>query len=304
METILGLLFTLLWSSAAIAIKFGLNSTTPLALASIRFILAGTLMMIFVYGISRKYPMPTRKQFGPLIVLGLLNTTIYIGATLWALNYVSAGLFNLFVAANPFLVAFLSYIWLKRKISIKEWTGMGVAAAGLFIAVWPTLASAEGRLIGFLLLGVGMASMALGSVYFKKADLQLPGIVINAWQLSIGGAVSVPLAYFIEKDRFFLNVDAYLIGSMIWLVFVISIGSMLLWFYMLKRDAVKANNWLFMTPIFGYMLAAVLLHEKITSFDMVATMFVVTGLFLSGNIQLSPQKLLQARFQQGSLSRK
>ncbi|WP_182914255.1 DMT family transporter [Paenibacillus sp. 1011MAR3C5] len=304
METILGLLFSLLWSTAAIAIKFGLHSTTPLALASIRFILAGTLMMIFVYGMNRKYPWPSRKQFGPLIGLGLLNTTLYIGATLWALNYVSAGLFNLFVAANPFLVAFLSYMWLKRKISIKEWTGMGVAATGLFIAVWPALTSAEGKLIGFLLLGVGMASMALGSVYFKKADLQLPGIVINTWQLSIGGAVSIPLAYWIEKDRFFLNLDVNLIGSMIWLVFVISIGSMLLWFYMLKRDAVKANNWLFMTPIFGYMLAAILLHEKITAFDMVATMFVVTGLFLSGNIRLRPQRLLQAGLQQGSLTRK
>ncbi|REK75060.1 DMT family transporter [Paenibacillus paeoniae] len=304
METVLGLLFSLLWSSASIAIKFGLQSTTPLALASIRFILAGTLMLIFVYGISRKYPWPSRKEFGPLIVLGLLNTTIYIGATLWALNYVSAGLFNLFVAVNPFLVAFLSYIWLKRSISIKEWIGMGVAAFGLLIAVWPALASAEGKLIGFLLIGIGMTSMALGSVYFKKANLQLPGIVINTWQLSIGGAVSVPLAYFIEKDQFFLKLDLNLAGSLLWLVLVISIGSMLLWFYMLKRDAVKANNWLFMTPIFGYMLAAVLLHEKITAFDIVATMFVVTGLFMSGNIQLNPMKLFQTGIRQGSLSRK
>jgi drug/metabolite transporter (DMT)-like permease len=47
---------------------------------------------------------------------------------------------------------------------------------------------------------------------------------------------------------------------------------------------VKANNWLFMTPVFGYLLAAVFLHEAITMFDIAATGFVIAGLLLSGNI--------------------
>ncbi|WP_028559940.1 DMT family transporter [Paenibacillus pinihumi] len=300
METVLGLLFTLLWSSAAIAIKFGLHSTTPLVLATIRFMIAGSLLLIFVYGISRKYPLPKRGDWGPLLVLGLLNTTIYIGATLWALKYVSAGLFNLFVTTNPFLVAFLSYIWLKRRISVQEWAGMAVAAAGLLIATWPSLAGAEGKVSGFIVLGLGMAAMALGSVYFKKVNLQLPGIVINTWQLLIGGIVSIPVAYMLEKDTFFMHVDRYLVGSLIWLIFVISIGTMLLWFYLLKRDAVKANNWLFMTPIFGYLLAAVFLNETITVFDIVATLFVVTGLLLSGNIHIHPLRQFQVRFRDRS----
>ncbi|MFC3746896.1 DMT family transporter [Paenibacillus sp. GCM10012306] len=286
MSTTLGLLFTFLWSSAAIATKFGLDSTTPLALATFRFLSAGLLLFLYVYGLNRKFSWPKPRQWLPLIVLGLLNTTIYLGATFWALTYVSAGLFNLFVATNPFLVAFLSYLWLKRGISIKEWLGMLVAACGLLIATWPSIAGGEASISGLIILGIGMLSMAVGSVYFKKINLDLPSIVINTWQLCIGGIVALPIAYFLEKDIFFLKPDMHLLGSLLWLVFVISIGTMLLWFYLLKQDPVRANNWLFMTPIFGFILAAVVLHEQVTSFDIVATVVVVIGLFLSGNIKL------------------
>jgi len=286
MKIALGLLFTLLWSSAAIAIKLGLHSTTPLLLANIRFMLAGALLFIYVYVIKKSYRWPRREEWRPLIILGILNTTLYLGATSLALDKVPAGLFNLFVTANPFLVAFLSSVWINRKIAGKEWIGMIVAAIGLLIATWPTLMGSEFQTAGIIIVAAGMTAMAVGSVYFKKAKLALPGIVINTWQLVIGAVLSLPATYFIERDKIVLHFDYYLLGSLFWLVFVISIATMLLWFYLLKQDAVKANNWLFMTPIFGYILSAAILNEPITNYDKIATVFVIAGLLISGNIAL------------------
>jgi len=305
METVLGLFFTLLWSSAAIATKFGLHSTTPLVLATTRFLIAGGLLFLYVYLLNKKYPWPRPQEWIPLIFLGLLNTTIYLGATFWALNYVSAGLFNLLVTTNPFVVAFLSSIWLKRKVYLQEWIGMVVAACGLLIGIWPSITTGEANLYGLIILGLGMLSMAIGSVYFKKINLDLPGIVINTWQVSIGGALLIPITYLLEKENFFIKLDYYFLGSLIWLVFFISIGTMLLWFYLLKLDTVKANNWLFMTPIFGYILAAIFLNESITMFDITATVFVVLGLLLSGNIASLPIKKIHHRIRSVSyVSRK
>ncbi|CAH2713841.1 hypothetical protein BACCIP111895_00995 [Neobacillus rhizosphaerae] len=290
MKTVLGLFFTLLWSSAAIATKFGLNSTTPLVLATTRFLIAGVLLFLYVYLFHKKYPWPKTQEWRPLIILGLLNTTIYLGATFWALKYVSAGLFNLFVTTNPFVVAILSNIWLKRKVSLKEWIGMIVGGMGLVIATCPSFTSNEVKLFGLVILGIGMVSMAIGSVYFNKVNLNLPSIVINTWQVSIGGVVLIPITYILEKDHYFLILDFNLFVSLIWLVFIISIGSMLLWFYLLKQDTVRANNWLFMTPIFGYVLAVILLNESITMFNITATVFVVAGLLISGNIAIRPKR--------------
>lgn len=296
MKTVIGIFFTMLWSSAAIATKIGLNSTTPLLLATSRFIIAGGLLFLYIYFFHQKYPWPKLNEWRSLFLLGLLNTTIYLGATFWALNHVSAGLFNLFVTTNPFLVAILSWILLKRKVLFMEWIGMTVAAFGLLIATWPTITGGEVHVYGLIILGVGMASMAVGSVYFKKVDLKLPSIVINTWQMTIGGIILIPITFILEKDSYFIKLDLNLVGSLSWLVFVISIGTMLLWFYLLKQDTVKANNWLFLTPIFGYVFANVFLDESVTIFDSVATIFVVIGLLLSGNIAIHPVIKLFNRF--------
>jgi drug/metabolite transporter (DMT)-like permease len=158
----------------------------------------------------------------------------------------------------------------------------------MLIATWPSFTSNEVKLSGLVILGIGMVSMAIGSVYFSKVDLNLPNIVINIWQVSIGGVVLIPITYILEKDHYFLILDINLFVSLIWLVFMISIGSMLLWFFLLKQDTVRANNWLFMTPIFGYVLADIFLNESITMFNITATVFVVIGLLISGNIAIRP----------------
>ncbi|MEB3100795.1 DMT family transporter [Ferviditalea candida] len=282
---LLRLLFVMLWASAAIAAKLGLYSSPPLTLATIRFIAAGMILFAFVYVLNRRYAWPSRAEWIPLILLGLLNTTIYLGLSFWAFTTVSAGIFNLFVTVNPFIVALLSHIFLHRKILGREWTGMGLSAIGLSIATFPSLMESSATLPGLAAVAIGMIAMASGSVYFKKKDLQLPGIVINTWQVLLGGILLMPFTVWFEFDQG-VRLDMYFWGSLIWLVAAVSIGAMLLWFRLLKQDPVKANNWLFATPIMGYLLAAIFLHETITPFDGIGTVLVIIGLISSGNVTL------------------
>lgn len=285
---LLGLFFTFLWSSASIATKIGLRSTTPLTFITIRFLIAGGLLMGYTYLLNKgQYRLPRLKEWWPLILLGLMNTTVYLGATTWAMTYTTAGLVNLFVTVNPFLVAFLSYFILERKILIREWIGMLCGAAGIFIAIYPELIHSNFGMVSIIVLGLGMFSMAMGSVYFKKVHLQMPNSILNAWQLIIGGFVLLPIAYLFERKSFFIDYNFELFGSLFWLIFVLSIGAMLLWFYLLSKDPVAANNWLFLTPVFGYILSALILKEPVTLFDLTGTLFVIVGLFISGNIKFS-----------------
>ncbi|MBZ5753897.1 MULTISPECIES: EamA family transporter [Metabacillus] len=58
---LLGILFTILWTSGAVSVKFGLLSSPPLTMGTIRFILAGSLLMLYIYGFRRgKYPLPQK----------------------------------------------------------------------------------------------------------------------------------------------------------------------------------------------------------------------------------------------------
>ncbi|MED4241110.1 DMT family transporter [Priestia megaterium] len=284
---VFGILFTILWASGAVSVKFGLLSAPPLIMGTIRFLLAGILLLSYIYLFRKgKYRIPKKHEWKPLILLGLFNTSLYLGCGFWALRTVSSGFFNLAVVVNPFLVALLSSFFMNRFIQKKEWMGMCVSAIGLVIATYPLLQEGHATFSGIILLLIGMISMAIGSVYFQKQKLQLPSLVINAWQVLFGGVILIIPSILLELDEPFVF-DVNLIIYLVWSVLGISIFAMILWFYLLKQDAIKANIWLFLTPIAGYLLASILLGEEVTIYDVIASLCVFAGLYLSGNLRIN-----------------
>lgn len=284
MEILIGIIFSVLWASGAIATKIGLLSSSPLMFATTRLISAGIIMFVFSYFI-KSYRWPKGKEWRQLIVLGILNTTLYVGCCFLSLKLVSSSLFNLFITVNPFVVALLSSIFLSRKVTKKEWLGMFISALGLLIAVYPYLKDTHATLSGVIILAVGMLSMGIGSVCFTKYDMKVDRIVINTWQIIFGSVFAVPLSFLLDNDPY-INLDMNFAIGLFWQVVMTSIVSMLLWFYLLKKDPIKANNYLFLTPIFGYLLAWLILKEDITSFHFVGAIFVIGGLLFSGTMNI------------------
>ena len=286
----LGLLFTVLYASGAVAMKFGLQSAPPLTLATMRFIIAGILLLIYIYVLQRgKYRMPNKREFWILFWLGLLNTSLFLGLGLIALQSISSSIFNLFVPVNALLYALLAFLFLGQKIRLKEWGGIVISFAGLFIASYPSLVGSHATIGGILLLAVAIMSMAIGSLIYKKMDLQLPSIVINTWQVVFGGLILVIPALLLEAGQP-IKMDMNIIGYLLWSVFALSIFNLSLWFYLLKKDAITANNWLLLNPVAGYILGAILLGEPITQLSVIGAVLVLFGLYLSGNFSIKPTK--------------
>ncbi|WP_053958890.1 DMT family transporter [Sulfobacillus thermosulfidooxidans] len=285
METFLALLYTFLWSSASVATKFGLKSGPPLMLAAIRFSLAG-LILLAVNGLLHRGVWPKREQMGALAMIGFLNTTLYLGASFMALQVVPAGLFNLFVAVNPFFVLILEFTWLKKTIRRTQWWGFIVAVLGLGIGSWQALTHVHTPLWGLILVIGGQMAMALGSIYFHHVGIPGSTIIINIWQLIWGAIFLWPIALLVSFSKpIKWNGDWW--GSLLWLVGAVSIGAMLLWFRLLRQGAAKASMWLLLTPIIGYVLGFLILHEALTFYDMIASILVMFGLFLANRRVLS-----------------
>ncbi|RUL55613.1 DMT family transporter [Lysinibacillus antri] len=292
---LLGLLFTILYASGAIAMKFGLQSAPPLTLATLRFVIAGIILLTYLYVFQKgKYAVPNKRELWILFWLGLLNTSLFLGLGLIALQTVSSGIFNLFVPANALLFALLAFMFLGQTIRLKEWGGMIISFIGLFIASYPSLVGSHATFGGILLLFCAIISMALGSLIFKKTKISLPPLVINTWQVVFGGLILIIPSIILESGQS-ITVDLHLIGYLLWSVFALSIFNLSLWFYLLKKDAIIANNWLLLNPVAGYLLAAPLLGEPITKFAVIGTVFVLFGLYMSGNFRIkSPVEMVSS----------
>lgn len=285
MDTAIGLLFAFFWASGPIAAKVGFKGSPPLTILDARFFLAAAIMLTFNYGIQRGNPLPKRGDWKHIIILALTNSTIYLGLGWLSLREISAGIFNLFITFNPFLVAMFSSVWLGRKVTQREWLGMVVSASGLVIATAPSLAESHASVGGVVMAIVAVVTYAFGSVYFKWAKVELGGRLLNGWQIGIGGLILLPFAVALNGPTL-PTVTPNLVVGLSWSVIAISIIGLALWFYLLKKDPVRANMWMFLTPVFGYLQAAVVLGEPIHVTDVIGTVFVLLGLVVSGTIEI------------------
>jgi probable blue pigment (indigoidine) exporter len=281
MEIIEGLLFSIFWASATVATKFAVHSVDPFLLTLIRFVLVALVLQTFTFLFQKKTNrLPNKQEFIQLTILGVLNVTIYMSGYLIAIKTVSAGLISLFSASNPLILVLLSAFVLKKKLSTHQWVGISMAFTGLILAAVPNLKGSHATLWGLIAFVLGITSLSFGSIYFSKSSIKLSKMAVNTWQITIGGLLFIPIVW-MNSGGNYLHADLNFYLSLAWLVIPVTIIAYALWLKLLEADPVKAGLWLFLTPALGYLLAVLIMHERLTAYGVCGALLVVGGLLYS-----------------------
>lgn len=277
---IAGTLFAVLWASASTATKIGLTEAQPLVIAETRFLLASVIMLFIAHGILRQR-LPMGSEWKQLAIYGLLNISIYLGLYVVAMQSITAGIGALAVASNPVFISFLSIFFLRKKISLSIILSIIVCTLGVVCASWPLLKAATVSTQGLLVLLLSMLSYSVAAIYFSSRNWsELSLLAINGWQTLLGGLFLLPLMLIFYKNsanhfdsRFWLSVG--------WLAIPVSIFAVQLWLWLLQVNPVRAGLWLFLCPLFGFIIAAIVLHDVISIYTIVGVLLVILGLILS-----------------------
>ncbi|HEY5002635.1 MAG TPA: DMT family transporter [Ktedonobacteraceae bacterium] len=279
--TIVALFYILLWSSAFIATKIGVTHSPPLTLLSVRFLSAALLMGLLAWG--KKLPLPHGwSAWGRLALFGLLNSALYLGFNYEALRYLSAGMASIISATNPLLLTLVAPFVLHERLTIWRVLGLVLGFGGVLFVMSARLNAgghldtAGGMLVSFL----GVVGLVCATLFYKRYPPREHAFVVNAVQLGAAGLVLLLPAVLIEHPEH-VRIDAPLAWSFLYLVFVISIGASLLWFWLLKRgEASSVSAYYFLTPIAGLALAALLLGEPFGVRDVLGLVAVAAGIAL------------------------
>ena len=276
---IAGILFAILWASASSATKIGLQSAQPFVISVTRFFLAG-LSMIFISHVVLKQRLPQQKEWKQIAIYGILNISIYLGLYVIAMLYVSAGLGTLSVGTSPVLISIIAAFWLKQPIKRATISSLLLCTAGIIVAAYPLLKNSYATPGGLLILFISMISYSAGAVYFSKSTWGgLHILTINGWQTLFGGIVLLPFLFaFYDAGKNVYDIKS--IGCILWLAVPVSIGAVQLWLYLLRDNPVKAAFWLFLCPVFGFIIAAVTLHEPISLYTFIGVALVIGGLYI------------------------
>ena len=274
-----GLGFSILWPSAATATKIGLQALQPFVICIARFFVAAVIMLLITHVFLRNR-LPQKNEWKQLAIYGLLNIALYLGLYVLAMQQVSAGLGALAVATNPVLINLMAALLFKHKIRWATVLSLVLCMGGVLLAAWPLFKNSFATPMGISILLFSMIVYSSGTIYFSKQkwnDLHV--LTLNGWQTLFGGLFMLPLAAVtFDRSKNVWNLKSA--GSILWLAIPVSIVGVQLWLYLLKDNAVKASFWLFLCPVFGFLTAAVVMHEPVGLFTLAGMLLVLTGLYM------------------------
>ncbi|KYH33545.1 putative inner membrane transporter yiJE [Moorella mulderi DSM 14980] len=258
------LLVTLIWGLTFPIMKIGSRYIPPVSFGAWRFFLGAACLCALAARRQGKI-WHARQDFWPLMLLGLLQTTIMGGALHLGISLVKSGITSVVLYSYPFFFTFLAFLLLKENLTWKQVTGLIIGFAGLILVVNPwQVHLTRSEFLGILVLLGGSASWGLASVYLKAAFKNQDKLVVTAYQMLYGSLVLLPVAALADHGlRFSWTLPA--IGIILYTsIFTSALGFAILLTIQARYPASQTSVYLFLVPVFGVTFSTLLLGEKLT----------------------------------------
>jgi drug/metabolite transporter (DMT)-like permease len=253
-------MFVLLWSTGFIATKYVLNSAEPFTYLSIRMACVVGLMAIIVAIARPKWL--DRAAIGHSVVAGLLVHGIYLGGTAVAISHsIPAGLSALIPGLQPILTSTLANRWLGERVTPLQWAGLLLGLAGVVLILHNRPMSGEAGW-GWLASGVSLVSITLGTLYQRRYCNAIDWRAGNLVQY-IAVTIFFGLGAFLFENNV-VHWTTEFVLALSWLAVVLSIGSIGLLYWLIRRSAATSVASLFyLVPAVTSLMAYVLFGEKL-----------------------------------------
>ena len=256
------LFYVFLWASAYVPSKIGVVDSSPLWFLVVRFAVSGLLALGIALALGARLPR-TPRQWAAVAVLGVLNNAVYLGCTYEALRHLASGLGAIVASTNPLALALVAPFALGEPLTRGKLAGMALGFTGVIaiVLVRAGTGSAEPGDVGLAFMGV-LGSVA-GTIVFKRWCGGLDLRAVTALQLLTAAVVVLPFALATEGTPH-ADWSPPFVASFCYVVLVMSVGASLLWFWLLARgEASRVSAYYFLTPVFGLVISALLLHEPV-----------------------------------------
>ena len=274
------LLYILLWASAFVPSRVISRSAPPLTILSLRFLLAGAIL--FAGALLARLPLPRgRAVWLRLALLGLTANALYLGCTYLALKHLTAGMGAILASTNPLILALLAPRALGEPLTRRKLLGLGCGFGGVLLAMGLRAGTQTARPQDVALALLGVLASVASTILYKRMQERPHPVVLNAAQLFLAGLILVPAALAFEGRPQFAFTPQ-LAASLAYLVVVLSLGASMLWFWILRHgEASRVSAFYFLTPVFGLLLGALLLAERLAPLDGLGLAVICTGLWLA-----------------------
>ena len=270
-----------LFGSVFTVAKIPLSTVDPLALSSIVYIISGLGLIPFA---RASFRMDNRKDYLWILVVSLLGAVAAPALLLYGLQQTEASDASILTNGEVIFTIILAAAFFGEKPRGRIGAlAVGLVIAGLFIAT-TDLEFSETILrfnAGNLMILGSMFFWAVDNNFSRRLTTRVHPAKIAMVKSLVGGLILLGIAVLVGKWAEFTTIE-----SNLWLIIVPMAlsgfgGALLLFLQGIKRiGTVKTMSIFSLTPIFGIVIAAIVLGESISILQGVATAIIIGGILL------------------------
>jgi drug/metabolite transporter (DMT)-like permease len=291
LNVVLMLCLITFWGSSFVVVKATLREgLTPIAIATLRFIVAGGLFASALALNKSRNPqyaiLVEGKDFPRLLFLGLTGVTFFFVVQYTGIELAGASIAAILVCLiSPILISVFSAWIFKEYLMRKNVIGIGLAAVGTFTVIVGGTLSVQGNRADFLFgSSILLLTPLLWAVYTlmgKRILEKYDPFLIVAYVNILGGLCLIPfsLAEGSFHEALTMNISEW--SAILYLAITCSLLGYFIWFHVMKQaNASVTSSFMFAEPIITVLFATVFLNEHITISTVAGGLAVLAGVYL------------------------
>jgi len=264
--------FVLLWGSAAIFTRWGLDHGSVFALLIFRYALA--LSALFLIGLPSRRWLPKPGTRWSVAGTGLLMIGSYSFCYFQAMGHgITPGLMATVLGVQPILTLLLT----ERRFSFWRLLGLLLALTGLTLVVYQSLVRASLSGVGMVFALGALISTTFGALLQKRVQ-QAPSEVLPL-QYVVALALYVLL---MPSQPFHFEWNWGFLAPLLFLGLVISVAAQLLLYRLIRSgNLVNVTSLFYLVPVVTVVLDYVILGHVMPPLAMVGMFAILAGLLLA-----------------------
>ena len=290
-QFILPIIFVVLWSSAFVAGKAGVQHATPFAFLAVRFVIVALIFMAVAIGIRiwQKNRQNTKDAGNaktgtndPIFwtaLVGVLIHGVYLGSTFFAMsNGLGAALAALIVSTQPLLTTALAIFLFGEKPRLIQWVGIFIGFAGVVVVLSPSL-GVNAPAIAIMSCIFGLLAITAGTLLQKRIGGSIGLLKSNIIQASSASLFFILLISTVETPH--INWNQPFLIALAWQILAVSTGAYVILMILIKRDSVAATtSLLFLVPPVTAIIAFFIFGEPLTPITISGFLMASAGVYL------------------------
>ena len=256
-------LFVFLWSTGFVGAKYGLPYADPFIFLSVRIFIAAGILFIAARLMHAQIAL-SRSEINKSALIGLFLHAFYLGGVFFAISKgVSAGVAAVITSLQPVFVSILAVRVLGEKLRWSQFAGLVTGLIGVVLVLGPTFDSSVST-VGIAAVFVALLGSTTATLMQKKFGSGIPMLAGTAYQYVAAGLILGIAAIATGGTR--IDLTPKFAGAMIWLIFALSVGAVLLLLRLLNNgSAASVSSLFYLVPPATALEAYVLFGEKVNT---------------------------------------